>query len=306
LITDESGSNYFCILQTSAILMNEPVVVLHESLDGKWYYIFSEYCGGWIKSESVAICDTYSQWKQKIETEDFLLVTGNKIVLEDDTENRAVSGAIMYMGTKLELVKPEEYTVKESGRVPYESYIVKIPIRLENGVLGYEYAFVPVSRDVNVGFLDFTQRNLITQMFKVNGDRYGWGGMYSARDCSQYIMDIYSCFGFQIARNSKAQSDMPLKSVDVKEKKDEEKKKILEKTPAGSILYFPGHVMLYLGESRGRHYVISPTARIIPNDSQAEEVVNAHTCMVTTLDTKRPNTNTWMEEITRIVRFETD
>ncbi len=295
VLPDDSGSELFCQLQVSSILLNEPIVILDESDDGQWYYIRCHYCEGWIQKENIALCENFQQWQANMNPKDFLLVTGDKEILDVDLEHPEVSELVLYMGTKLELVEYEKYAATEGGRVPYECYIVKVPIRNADGMLEYCYAFVPVSKDVNIGYLSYTERNLITQMFKLNGDRYGWGGMYDARDCSQYIMEVYRLFGFHFARNSAAQAEMPFEGYDLDNATDEEKKAALDDTPIGSILYFQGHVMLYLGEVDGEYYVISETARIA-----SETIINAHSCMITPLSIKRPNGNTWLREISVI------
>lgn len=295
VVPDESGNELFCQLQVSSILLNEPVVILDESDDGQWYYIRCDYCEGWIEQENVALCENFSQWKSNMNPKDFLLVTGNKEILDVDLEHTQVSELVLHMGTKLELVEYEKYISTEGGRVPYECYVVKVPVRNEEGMLEYSYAFVPVSKDVHIGYLPYTKRNLITQMFKLNGDRYGWGGMFGARDCSQYIMEVYSLFGFRFARNSSAQAEMPFEGCDLESATDDEKKKILDETPIGSILYFQGHVMIYLGEVGGEYYVISETARIA-----TDTIINAHSCMITQLSIKRPNGVTWLRDISMI------
>ena len=304
-----SGDEYFCELQVSSILLNEPVVVLDESEDGLWYYIRCRYCEGWIEKENVALCDNFENWVANMNPKDFLLVTGDKEILEVDTKHAETSELVLYMGTRLELIEYEYYVAQGNDRVPYECYIVKVPVRDEYGYLEYEYAFVPVSRDVNVGYLPYTARNLITQMFKLNGDRYGWGGMFNARDCSQYVMEIYSLFGFEFPRNSGAQAQMNFAGYNMENATDREKMKLLDETPIGSILYFEGHVMLYLGKVDGEYYVISETARISTSDSKdntnsksnANEIINAHSCMITTLSTLRPNGSTWLRSLSKIV-----
>lgn len=293
IIPDENGDERFCRLQISSILMNEPVIVFNESNDGEWYYIKCRFCEGWIEKENVGICENFQQWQANMKPENFLVITGNREILNVDTEHTNVSEKVLHMGTKLELVEYESYCGSEGGRIPFQCYIVKIPIRNDEGILEYEFAFVPVSMDVNIGYLPYTMENLIEQMFKISGDRYGWGGMYDARDCSQYIMEIYSLFGFEFARNSASQAIMPFDGYDVKNKTDKEKIEALDKVLTGSILYFEGHVMLYLGKIEGEHYVISETARIM----QENEIINAHSCMITPLSVKRPNGNTWLSSI---------
>ncbi len=296
-VFEEGEGKYFCRLQISSILLNEPVLVLSESEDGKWYYIKCRYCEGWTQKENVAICENFQQWKANMEPENFLIITGDREILDVNTEYPEISEMILYMGTKLPLVEYDYYVTLEQNRVPYECYIVKIPIRDESGFLEYVYGFVPVACDVNVGYLPYTTSNLVKSMFKLNGKRYGWGGMYNARDCSQYVMDVYGLFGFEFARNSAMQARMNFEGYELAGMTEKEKKEILEKLPIGSLVYFKGHIMLYLGKTDGEYYVISETARI----SEGGELINAHSCMVTPLSVKRQNGNTWLRELAAVL-----
>lgn len=299
-VSADKNNDFFCELQVSSILINEPIIIVHESCDGKWYYIFSGFCNGWVESKYIGLCTGRDQWIGYGEMEEFLMVTGDKFSLEKDENGPEISELTLYMGTKLKLVPYENYADDKNGRVPYECYIVEVPIKDEKGRLRYIYGFVPVSRDVNVGYLRFTKENLIAQMFKVNGNRYGWGGMYNARDCSQYIMELYKTFGFSFGRNSATQAKMPFATYDVKETSDEEKKALLDAIPVGSIVYFPGHVMMYLGNVEGEYYVISATGRMMAADEKDENEIYAHTTLVTPLSVRRISGKTWLSSITKI------
>ena len=141
------------------------------------------------------------------------------------------------------------------------------------------------------------------QLFKVNGDRYGWGGMHNARDCSQYAMDVYRCFGINIGRNSGDQATMPTTTYDMESMSLDEKKAVYEQLLPGAIVYFPGHIMVYLGEYNGEYYVISATGGLVPPTSENGEILSVQTCLVTTLSTKRASGKTWFESITKIKVF---
>ena len=303
IATTEKGNLKHCELQESIILMNEPVMILHTSQDREWYYILCSYAKGWVKAETVAFCEDKDAWNEMRNTEEFLVVTGDKVILEVDNYSSVTSELVLYMGTKCKLVKAQDYTGTGTERLPYECYIIEVPARDAAGKLYYEYAFVPVSRDVNVGYLDYTAENMLVQLFKVNGDRYGWGGMHNARDCSQYAMDVYRCFGINIGRNSGDQATMPTTTYDMESMGIDEKKAVYEQLLPGAIVYFPGHIMLYLGEHEGEYYVISATGGLIPPTSESGEIVSVQTCLITTLSTKRASGKTWFESVTKIKVF---
>jgi hypothetical protein len=58
-------------------------------------------------------------------------------------------------------------------------------------------------------------------------------------------------------RNSKEQAKVGVDLGRVKGKSNKEKRKVLEQAiPLATTLRLPGHIMLYLGRDKGRHYVI--------------------------------------------------
>ena len=73
--------------------------------------------------------------------------------------------------------------------------------------------------------------------------------------------------------------------------------KFLESLPFGTILYFSGHEMMYLGSRDGKYYVISSVSNIMrPGDSSVRQRIRS--TVVNTLDIKRANGNTWQDELT--------
>jgi hypothetical protein len=111
--------------------------------------------------------------------------------------------------------------------------------------------------DVHSAFLPYTQKNLAYQAFKMLHQPYGWGEMFGARDCSRFIMDIFATFGILMPRNSKLQARIGIGLGQVDGMSIKEKKKVLDRAiPLISILRLPGHIMLYLGKDKGKHYVI--------------------------------------------------
>jgi hypothetical protein len=70
-------------------------------------------------------------------------------------------------------------------------------------------------------------------------------------------MDIFASFGILMPRNSKLQARIGTELGPVDGTTIEEKKILLDRaSPLSTVLRLPGHIMLYLGNDRGRYYVI--------------------------------------------------
>lgn len=248
----EPGDVEFDMFQESRLKVWERVAVLHTSLDGKWFYIQSRSYMGWIKAKDVAIADrqTWMSYKDR----DFVVVTGNRIVLDYDPHDQNISRKEMMMGTTLPLASGVD-TV--NGVTTQSSYCVLVPGRDKNGNFVEKTARIPYYWDVNVGYLSFTKENLLNQAFKVLGERYGWGGSFNARDCSMYIRDVYMTFGLQFPRNSASQAVVPSGGhLDVSSMNDTEKEAAIMRQEPGTIIEMKGHVMMYLGSANGKAYII--------------------------------------------------
>ena len=178
-------------------------------------------------------------------------------------------------------------------------------MREEDGSLGYETALVPISLDVHVGYLPLTSANVISQAFKFLGHVYGWGGSFGSNDCSGFAKQVYSCFGVNIPRNSKPISEMTgLVSGDFTEGETDEARldKLSSLTP-GAILFFPGHIMIYIGTVDGTPYAISSLAMYIPASQAGQSsftVDTVNSICITPMDVISSGV-TWYQRITRFV-----
>jgi hypothetical protein len=115
--------------------------------------------------------------------------------------------------------------------------------------------YVRPGKDVHQGFLPYTQENVARQAFKMLHHPYGWGDISNGRDCSRFIMDLFRTFGIFMPRNSMEQAKVGIDLM--KGKNIKEKEKILDQAiPLATTLRLPGHIMLYLGKDKGKHYVI--------------------------------------------------
>ncbi len=286
------------MLQITEVLYNEPVIIVHKSKDSKWCYCICEASSGWLPSENIALCSDADEWNKAKSLDSFLVVTGDDIYLEYDATkaNRESSAFSFSMGTILPLA--DSVPEKVEGRLPINCYVVYLPIRNELGMLEYEYRLVPISRDVNVGYLPYTTDNVLRLAFKKLGNVYGWGGTLDSDDCSGYIRNLYRCFGFNFPRNSSKIAITPFKYQDISEKTVDEKKKIFDKLLPGSLVYMKGHIMIYLGKENDMYYVINSIGTYIkPNETEITQVLGVN---VNTLDVKRSSGKTWLEDIASV------
>ncbi len=279
------------LLQQTYFRMNEPVLVLWESLDKNWYYVVANEFIGWIEAKDCALFDNRADWLDFQAQKDFLVVT-------EDSEISGIEGTV-FMSTKLYLAEEGEAHGLTSG-----DYFVRVPQRSEDGKLYYTYTSLDKEEKVHEGYLPYTIANTLTLAFQELGEPYGWGGIDGKRDCSMYIKDIYSCFGFSLPRNSRGQMAIPEMKNDMEGMSVKDRETLLSSTNPGAIMGISGHVMLYLGEANGQHYVISMLGSYIPEtvtENFGDHIVSVQKVMVNTLDVKRRNGNTWLQELISVV-----
>ena len=171
-----AGDRYDDPLQLTAVLPNEPMVLLGESADGRFCRTVTSYYAGWVPAEDIGLCRNLEAWRTAQEG-GFLRVTGSRVTLCCDPYEPRVSGAALPMGTSLPLAAPPGTVRALRGRMSYDNYLVRLPVRRADGWLEYREAMVPVSADVCVGDLPYTHENVTAQAAKMRGEVYGWGGM---------------------------------------------------------------------------------------------------------------------------------
>ena len=284
-------------LVNTGVAVNEPLVLLFATEDGKFTLARSQCCTGWVPTEDIAVCADKAEWEKYLNPDKFLVVTGEKVYLEPSAD-ADLNEKMLTMGTVLPLVTDETGTV--SYRLPWNNYVVKMPARNEDGSFYQKDALIPANRDVNVGYLPYSTANVVTQAFKSLGNRYGWGGMMNSQDCSSFAREVYRCFGFELPRNTTWQSAMPAEVTVMSSMTDGEKKAVLDTLPAGTILIFPGHEMLYLGKDNGLYYTINDVSSLV-SPEQPGVIIKPRSVIVNDLSTLRANGSTWLANLSHAV-----
>ncbi|CAM3793568.1 C40 family peptidase [Rheinheimera salexigens] len=243
--------------QETGLFPAEPVAVLHQSRDKAWYLVQSFNYTGWVQASDIAIGQR-QQVLDYAEQEPFLVVTGAKVHTAYTPSLPAISELQLDMGVRIPLLSAKDVGHNVNGQNPAASHIVQLPIRQADGRLDFTPALIARSQDVHQGYLAFTANNIISQAFKFLGERYGWGHDYNGRDCTGFVAEVYSSFGYKMPRNSSQQGKgeygvnvrfNPLNDI-------EAKKQQLSQAQVGDLLYLPGHVAVYLGTSDGQDFII--------------------------------------------------
>ena len=297
-LSDDPNDPEWDDLVSSAILVNEPLVIYFTTADGKFSFVKSACCSGWAPTEDIAFCADKTEWEKARSPEQFLVVTDQKVYLEPSSD-ADLNEKLLTMGTSLELVT--DHNDKVANRLPWNNYIVKIPARREDGSFYQKLAMIPLNRGVNVGYLPYSESNITDLAFKSLGNRYGWGGMMNSQDCSSFVRESYKCFGFELPRNTTWQSEIPADVTDMSAMTNDQKKALLDTLPPGAILIFPGHEMLYIGEDNGFYYTVNDVSSLVSPADPAGGVIRPRSVVLNDLSTLRANGTTWLDNLTTAV-----
>ncbi len=243
--------------QETGVFPGMPLAILHTSRDGKWYLAQSYHYLAWVQAKDVAIGprDEVLAFASK---EPFAVVTEAKVETSYTPTFAPASEVQLDMSTRLPLLSAAETGHNVHGQNPFASYTVQLPTRDSNGQLALAPALIARHHDVNVGYLPYTEANVISQAFKFLGERYGWGHDFNARDCTGFVLEVYRSMGIDMPRNSSQQGYGSYGDTVVYDETstNQEKLERLAEAKIGDLIYLPGHVVMYIGDIDGKPYVI--------------------------------------------------
>lgn len=237
--------------QHSSISPGSPIGIYHFSRDREWAYAQTRFIRGWIRTHGLAIAKERKDVTDYEEARDRLVITGNVITVFGDPSLRQPAFRAQ-MGDSFPIL-----LVPGRNKNPNACYVIRIPRREDNGDLSFRKGYIRADEDVHQGFLPYTQENVARQAFKMLNHPYGWGDRLGGRDCSRFVMDLFRTFGIRMPRNSKEQAMVGTDPGSAEGRPTKEKQKLLDQAvPLATTLRLPGHIMLYLGKHKGKHYVI--------------------------------------------------
>jgi hypothetical protein len=283
----------FDMLQYPQVKANEPLRVLHVSLDGVWLFVETAYSNGWLEARDVVIADQ--------DFIDYWMALPQLVITRDDVTVTDGIGGTNYraaIGTLLPLEK--------AGKDWWE-------VKVATAGKGRKAlsSVTRVARDAAGRFpLAFNRENISMIGNQLSGQLYGWGEMYGLRDCSAMLRDFFMPFGIWLPRTSADQIASVKHRLELSGKQPGEKEDAIRRQaiPFLTLLYKPGHIMLYIGsDPMGRPLVFQNTWSIRVNAGAGQRLQFIGKAVVTTLEPGKElglvNESTLLEEITSMVRI---
>jgi hypothetical protein len=221
------------MMQNSLVPAGTPVLVTHESKDRLWALVETDWVAGWVRQQEIAAVDETFMADYSAHPLAGFRADQVPVIPED---------SVPVFSGRVGMALPMKGPASDTGFVT-----VLAPVRNHLGNAELLDAGVP---DHGIQRLPFpaTPDNFAGILNALMGQTYGWGGLYENRDCSALIQDVFAGFGLPLPRNSKDQADFG-ENISLKELSGPEKQSLIrtQGVPLQTLLYMPGHIMLYLG-----------------------------------------------------------
>jgi len=248
--------------QNSALHMNVPLYVSHFSRDRKWVFVRASYAFGWVKVRDIAFVD--EKFIKKFKNGKYAITIKDDLRLYSE-RGREIS--FVKLGTLFPVAKDGKRYLAAGRTANGQVRLKKVRV-VEPGLIAQKP-------------LPFTSLNVAKVAKEFYNEPYGWGGGYGCRDCSATTRDFLGVFGIFLPRNSSKQAKAG-KSVAIKglPKRTKKRKIIKEAEPFRSLLYVPGHIVLYLGQYKGEPVIMHTYWGIRKNDGS--KLITGRTIITTT------------------------
>jgi len=245
--------------QLTDLCIGNPVAVLHETVDGDFLFVESPISLGWILADNIALADR-DKIRELTGDKNFVMACADKVPVYGDPGFKNFA-RYFYFSATLPLIGRSD-----SG------YVVKMPYRQPDGALGVAKGYIKPSADVNVGYLPYTKRNVLTQAFKLLNTPYGWHGQDDKRDCVGFLRVLFGCFGIQTGRSMRDGSENRT-SIDPKLTMQEKIAKVSSIEPVITVASGPGHYVLYLGKAHNGMLYFMHQGGFGYKDENGEQVI---------------------------------
>ncbi|TET88907.1 MAG: glycoside hydrolase [Sulfurovum sp.] len=248
--------------QNSALHINVPLYISHFSKNKRWAFVRASYSFGWVKITDLALVN--NDFIKHFKNNNYAMTIKDNLRLYDDKKR---SYSIVKLGALFPLSKDGQSYLTARRNAKGQARIHKVKAQNPKVI-----AKKP---------LPFTAKNVAMLAKEFYGEPYGWGGGYECRDCSATTRDFLGAFGIFLRRNSSKQAkDGTTVFIKGLTKEAKKQKIIKEAEPFRSLLYVPGHIVLYLGEYKGEPVIMHTYWGIRKNDGT--KLVTGRTIITTT------------------------
>lgn len=247
--------------QNSSLHINIPLFISHFSRDRRWAFVQASYSFGWVKVSDLALVDR--KFIRYFQNNHYAMTIKDNLRLYHNKK-------------PLSLVKLGALFPISRDKIHY-----LVARRDKKGHAHIEKVWVKNRNIIAKKPLPFTPKNVAMVAKEFYAEPYGWGGGYECRDCSATTRDFLGVFGIFLRRNSSKQAKDGT-SISIKKLSKEEKKRAIIKNaePFRSLLYVPGHIVLYLGQYRGEPVIMHTYWGIRKNDGS--KLITGRTIITTT------------------------
>lgn len=231
-----SKDNPFDNLQESSAPAGTPILVTQVSRDRKWLLAETSYALGWVPATDVAAVD--AEFMQRWENGRYVAIIRDKTPVWDEKRVRCFSAPLGAIFPKI-------------GEDAGHTWILTA-VRDRRGRALLRKARVQRSAAADKP-LSFTPLHTAQLAAELAGEPYGWGGLYGERDCSSMIRDLFTPFGLWLPRNSNEQAEAG-RFINIQKLPPSERvaRIIRQGVPWRTLLWTPGHIMLYIGVHQGQ------------------------------------------------------
>jgi len=255
--------------QNSALHINIPLHISHFSKDKRWAFVRASYSFGWVKISDLALVN--EDFIKKFKTDTYGMVIKDNLRLYNE-QNTSLS--LIKLGALFPILN-ESSPTKDAN----QSYLIAKRNNKGQGTIHKMKLSNP--NLIAKKPIAFTSHNVALLAKEFYGEPYGWGGSYGCRDCSATTRDFLGTFGIFLRRNSSKQAQDG-ESIKIKNWTKAYKKKFINKNakPFRSLLYVPGHIVLYLGQFKGEPIIMHTYWGIRKNNGS--KLVTGRTIITTT------------------------
>lgn len=248
--------------QNSALHINVPLFISHFSKDKRWAFVRASYSFGWVKVSDIALVNP--AFIRIFKNGNYSMTIKDNMRLYNEKKQPV---SIVKLGSLFPLSPDKKHYLVAKRNAKGQAHIVYVNLLNSKSIAKMPLAFTP--------------KNVAKLAKEFYGEPYGWGGGYKCRDCSSTTRDFLGPFGIFLHRNSSKQARDGSK-ISIKNLPKSYKKKFINQyaQPFKSLLYVPGHIVLYLGQFKGEPVVMHTYWGIRKKDGS--KLITGRTIITTT------------------------